>query len=353
MMTIVIVDDQPVNVKILKQCVSKLTDCTEVSFTSSAEALTWCQHNDLDLLLTDYMMPAPNGTELIRQFRKLSGKEEIPIVMITGESQREVRYEALELGANDFLSKPIDTVEFVARVKNMLALRRSQKKLANHAAWLSEEVRKATASIITRERESIVRLSKAAEYRDPETGSHIVRMAHYCKQVASQIGLPIEEQDLLLAAAPMHDVGKVGIPDAILLKPARLTPDEMFIMRQHTTIGYEILRDSPSRLHQTAAEIAMTHHERFDGTGYPNRIKGQAIPLFGRIVALCDVFDALTSVRPYKKAWSVKDAVAYISDESGKHFDPQLVGSFNACLSTILEIKEYFNEADGTFLPEG
>ncbi len=217
----------------------------------------------------------------------------------------------------------------------MLALNKSHK-------YLASEVRKATAKLVEQERETIFCLAKAAEYRDPETGAHILRMAHYSKHIARVLGLPEAQQDLLLQAAPMHDIGKVGTPDMILLKPGKLTPEEFAVMKQHATIGHAVLSANSSPLLQVAAEIAYTHHEKYDGNGYPRGLKGDDIPLFGRIVAVADVFDALTSERPYKKAWSVEDASSLIKEGAGSHFDPACVSAFFTDFASVLRIKDQF-----------
>lgn len=200
--------------------------------------------------------------------------------------------------------------------------------MSDHAAWLAEAVDKATAEVREREREIIVRLVRAAEFRDPETGSHIQRMAAYSRLIAERLGLPLAEQEIILAAAPMHDVGKLGTPDHILLKPGKLTPEEFEIMKEHARKGYEILADSNSRMLQVAAIIALSHHEKFDGSGYPGGLRGEDIPLYGRIVAVADVFDALTSARPYKPAWTLERAVEFMQDNRDKHFDPACLDAF-------------------------
>jgi len=265
-------------------------------------------------------------------------------LMITANDQKQIRYRALEVGATDFLTKPVDKMEFMARANNMLQLGASRKALADRAQWLAEEVRKATAEIVRRERETVVRLSKAAEYRDPETGAHILRMAHYSELIAKALGLPLAEQELLLEASPMHDIGKVGIADNILLKPGRLTPPEFEIMKQHAAFGYEILRGSSSRVLQAGAEIARDHHEKYDGSGYPRGLAGEEIPIFSRIVAVADVFDALTSERPYKKAWTLERAADHIKANSGAHFDPNCVDAFFSHWTDVLEIRERYKD---------
>ena len=343
---IVIIDDTEINLTLMSHLVQKLGDCEPLCFSESTMALEWCRLNDPDLIIVDYMMPAPDGLEFTQLFRALPGKADIPLLMVTANDHREVRYSALELGANDFLTKPIDKTELLSRVKNMLALRSSQKKLANHAEWLADEVRKATEEILVREREIVFRLSRAAEYRDPETGAHIMRMAHYSKHIAQNLGLSQADQDLLLEAAPMHDIGKVGIADGILLKPGKLFPEEFEIMKRHAQIGHDILAGSASYTLQTGAEIALTHHEKFDGTGYPNGLSGEGIPFFGRIVAVADVFDALTSERPYKPAWDLERATALVREGTGSHFDPGCVEAFFMHWENILEIRARFQDEE-------
>ncbi len=343
-MNVVIIDDNQINVTLLTHLIKKVEHCIPFGFTVSAEGLSWCEENEPDLIVIDYMMPAPDGMEFIERFRKIQEKKDIPILMITANHETSVRYQALELGATDFLTKPVDRVEFIARAKNMLALRKSQKALANRAEWLASEVRKATATILQRERETLWRLSKTAEYRDPETGAHILRMAHYSRHIAVNLGLSRQEQDWVFEAAPMHDIGKVGIPDDILLKPGKLTDEEFDIMKGHPLIGYEILKDSSSPVLQIAAEIAASHHEKFDGSGYPHGKKGEEIIIYGRIVAVADVFDALTSERPYKKAWEWSRAMELISSSAGTHFDPACVNAFFQNWQVVEDIYRRFSD---------
>jgi putative two-component system response regulator len=339
-MKVLIIDDAQLNVTLVTHLVSKMSDCEPVSFTDPVAALEWCVANEPDLVVVDYMMPQLNGLELTQRFR--ARYPEIPVLMVTANHETELRHKALQMGVTDFLNKPLDNTEFLARAKNMLALRTSHKKLSDHAAWLAEEVRKATAQIVAQERETIFCLAKAAEYRDPETGAHIIRMAHYSKHIARMLGLSEHQQELLLDAAPMHDIGKVAISDMILLKPGKLTEAEFSIMKQHAEIGYEVLNASSSPLLKIAAEIAHTHHEKFDGTGYPRGLKGNDIPLFGRIVAVADVFDALTSERPYKKAWSIEHATTMLRDGAGKHFDSICVEALFANFDAVMAIKSEF-----------
>ncbi|MDO8925611.1 MAG: response regulator [Sideroxyarcus sp.] len=339
-MKVVIIDDAQLNVTLLQHLVRKLPDCEPVCFTDPVAGLAWCLANDPDLVIVDYMMPQMSGIELVESFRKKDS--DVPVLMVTANHETELRHRALQIGVTDFLNKPLDDIEFLARAKNMLALRQSHKQLADRASWLAEEVRKATAQIVAREQETIFCLARAAEYRDPETGAHILRMAHYSRHIALHLGLSTEQQDLLLEAAPMHDIGKVGTPDLILLKPGKLTEQEFSIMKQHAVIGYEVLNASNSSLLKVAAEIAHTHHEKFDGSGYPRGLKSTDIPLFGRIVAVADVFDALTSDRPYKKAWSNEQASQLLREGAGTHFDPACVDAFFADFEEVLKIKSRF-----------
>jgi response regulator RpfG family c-di-GMP phosphodiesterase len=347
----VLIDDSTVNVTLLRVLARQVPDCETVEFTDPHVALQWCQSNDHDLVVLDYMMPGLDGLALIKALRQSPRSTEVPILMLTASHDDEVRYEALSRGANDFLTKPVDRIEFLARVRNLLALRRAQRDLAEKAERLQAEVERATKEVIERENDTIFRLSRAAEYRDPETGAHVLRMAHYSKLIAQRLGLPEVFQDLLFHSAPMHDIGKVGTPDNILLKPGKLTDDEMVIMRQHAEIGHEILRDSPSPVLQMAAIIALSHHERFDGSGYPQGLVGHDIPLAGRIVAVADVFDALTSERPYKRAWPVEEAVKYMRDQAEKHFDPSCVDVFFSDLNEVLRIRQTFSDEPQDLIP--
>lgn len=345
-MNVVIVDDTQINVTLMQALINRIEGCKPLGFTDSEAGLQWCIDGNPDLVIVDYMMPAPDGIEFIQRLRAVPTKAEVPILMVTADHEKEVRYRALETGANDFLTKPIDRIEFTSRVKNMLAIRRSHLALTDRAAWLAEEVANATAEIREREREAVFRLARAAEFRDPETGAHIQRMAHYSRLIAAGIGLGAAQQELILEAAPMHDVGKLGTPDAILLKPGKLSPEEFTVMKQHATIGWEILRDSSAPTLRTAAEIAYTHHEKFDGSGYPRGLKGEDIPLFGRIVAVADVFDALTSARPYKPAWEFDRAWEFIRANSGLHFDPRCAEAFLARREEVVAIRAQFRDPD-------
>lgn len=343
-MQIIIVDDNPLNLRLMEGLVRKVGEFTTLTFQDPQQGMDWCATNEPDLLIVDYMMPGLDGLEFIRRFREREGFADIPVLMITADHERQTRYDALGNGANDFLTKPIDNAEFRARVNNMLKLRGSQKRLANYAADLERDVAKATADILDREREMIMRLARAAEFRDPETGAHIQRMSHYSRLIAAQLGLSQEEQETILRAAPMHDVGKIAIPDHILLKPGRLDEEELVIMKRHAQYGYEILRGSASALLDVAATIARSHHEKYDGSGYPQGLRGEDIPLHGRIVAVADVFDALTTERPYKAAWELERALGFLRDGMGSHFDPKCVQAFLDRLDDVLAIREQYQD---------
>ncbi len=344
MHTVLIIDDSEINLTLIKALVLKLGDCDPVLFDNPVKAFEWCKANVPDLVIVDYMMPDMDGLQFIAAFRALHGRNEIPVLMITANDQKDVRYEALMGGANDFLNKPIDRAEFSARSRNMLSLRTGQKYLADRASHLEAEVAARTADIRDREKELIFRISRAAEFRDPETGAHIQRMAYYSQVVARNLGLDGKQQRLILEAAPMHDVGKIGIPDYILLKPGKLTHDEFEIMKGHARLGHELLAGSSSETISAGAEIAISHHEKYDGSGYPHQLAGKSIPLFGRIVAVADVFDALTSERPYKKAWSLEDAVVFLEEGRGKHFDPMCVEAFLAGWDDVIKIRQRFQD---------
>lgn len=344
MNTVLIIDDSDINLTLIRALVLKLGECDTILFDNPLKALEWCRSNVPDLVIVDYMMPDMDGLKFISAFRALHGRNEIPVLMITANDQKDVRYEALMGGANDFLNKPIDRAEFSARTRNMLSLRTGQKFLADRAQHLESLIEERTAEIRDREKELIYRMSRAAEFRDPETGAHIQRMAHYSQVIARGLDLEPGKQKLILEAAPMHDVGKIGIPDYILLKPGKLTPEEMEVMKGHARLGFELLQGSGSEILRAGAEIAISHHEKYDGTGYPKKLKGTEIPLYGRIVAVADVFDALTSERPYKKAWSLEDAVRFLEEGRGTHFDPMCIEAFLAGWDDVIKIRQRYQD---------
>lgn len=345
-MEVVIVDDNPVNLMVFSGLVERDPGNRALTFADAREGLEYSRASDPDLYVVDYMMPGMDGIEFVERVRALpgAGRVEVPIVMVTANDDRSVRQKALEVGATDFLNKPVEPEEFLLRVRNMLKLREAYCRISSRAESLAAEVERATAQVKANERDTLYALARAAEYRDPETGAHILRMAHHACLIGERIGLSAGECDCLLQAAPLHDLGKIGTPDQILLKPGALTHEERAVMQQHTTIGWQILRSHVSPILQAGAEIAHSHHEKFDGSGYPLGLSGETIPLRGRIVAVADVLDALTSVRPYKRAWPVDRAREYLLAGSGGHFDPRCVDAIIARWPDALEVMQRFRD---------
>jgi putative two-component system response regulator len=343
-MNVLIVDDNLLNLNLFSHMLSMVDTAVPMPMADPAAALAWCGDHVPDLVLVDYMMPEIDGLEFLRRFRALPGMVEVPVIMVTADTEISVRHEALRLSANDFLTKPVNHTELNVRVGNLLALRRAQLQLGERADWLAQAVQKATIDIAAREREAIIRLSRAAEFRDAETGSHLLRMAAYARLVAKHLGLEQSECDLICEAAPMHDIGKVGIPDSVLLKPGPLDALEMAVMRTHPKIGADILAGSESPLLRAGAVIAISHHERYDGGGYPYGLAGEDIPLYGRIVAVADVFDALTSARPYKIGWELPRAVAHLRAGAGSHFDPRCVEALLCDMAAVLAIQQRYHD---------
>jgi response regulator RpfG family c-di-GMP phosphodiesterase len=336
-MKVLSIDDNTNNLMMV-EFFAKSLDLLVDSYSNPVEAIMAAEIKAYDIVLVDYMMPSMNGIEFIKAFRQIDTVS--PIIMITALGDDiDVQLRALEVGATDFMSKPINSAVFKGRVSNLLKLKKAHLLVEQKAEGLQEEVGKATKEIREREFETLKVLGKTAEYKDPETGMHIQRVAEYSRILAKGYGLSQQMQDLLYYACPFHDIGKVGIPDEILLKADSLNEEEWQLMKRHPLIGFEILKNTDSEFLRAGGIIAFSHHERFDGTGYPKGLSGMAIPTLGRIVAVADVFDALTTKRPYKEAWSFDDGVAYIIAEKGKHFEPALVDVF---ITNINEIKHAF-----------
>lgn len=340
MSTILIIDDQLTSRQILKQLVSTIEqNLVAQDFANPLEALAWTVKNPVDLVLVDYKMPEMNGVEFIRRFRMNPASAHVPVIMVTSIEDRNVRYEALNVGATDFLMKPVDHHECRARCRNLLTQHQQYKIISDRSRWLERRVAEATSEIRMRERETLLRLARAGEYRDEETGNHIIRMAKYSRIIAEELGLSRDDAEVIEMAAPMHDIGKIGIRDEILLKPGKLTPEEFEIMKTHTIIGHDILKDSPSKFLQMGGIIALGHHEKFDGSGYPFGKKREEIPIEARIVAVADVFDALVSERPYKNAWSTHAALEYMESHRGRHFDPVVLDAFKVQIDAVAKIQ--------------
>lgn len=334
--TILVVDDVPENIASL---VSILGDDYRVTFaTNGLDALVAAQaHPQPDLILLDVLMPEMDGYEVCRHLKSDVRTLNIPVIFLTAQDDVNNEAEGLRVGSVDYLHKPCPPAIVLQRVKIHLALH-------NQNLMLETKVQERTRELEETQLEIIRRLGRAGEYRDNETGTHVVRMSMYCYRLALAAKVPKPQAELLHLAAPMHDIGKIGIPDKILLKPGKLTEDERTLMQRHTLIGAEIIGTHPSALLNLARNIALTHHERWDGKGYPNGLVAEAIPFEGRIAAICDVFDALTSERPYKSAWSFDEATQYITSESGKAFDPNLATLFVDQIAGCTEIRRLYDD---------
>ena len=334
--TILVVDDLPENI-------SNMADILQPDYrvtfaTSGLRALEMARESPQpSLILLDLVMPDIDGYETCRRLKADLRTADIPIIFVTAQGDVQHEEIGLSIGAVDYLHKPCHPAIVLQRVRIHLELR-------NQNLALEARVRERTHALEETRVEIIRRLGRAGEYRDNETGMHVVRMSKYCQRLALAAGISEAQAELLLLASPMHDIGKIGIPDAILLKPGKFDEHERKVMQQHTTIGAEIIGDHQSNLLRLARQIALTHHERWDGTGYPNGIAGEAIPIEGRIAAICDVFDALVSTRPYKRAWRVEDALGFIANESATSFDPGLVRIFLAISPEILEIGKFYQD---------
>lgn len=333
--TILVVDDTPENIDVL---VGILGEDYQVRAARGGEqALKLARKAPPDLILLDIMMPDVDGFEVCRRLKEDFTTRHIPIIFVTAKIEMKDELAGLDLGAVDYITKPVSPPIVLARVRTHLALYDQNREL-------ERQVRARTAELHDTRLKVIQRLGRAAEYKDNETGTHVIRMSHYSKILGLAAGMSEAEADILMDAAPMHDIGKIGIPDHILRKRGRLDDDEWQVMRTHPEIGGEIIGTDDSELLAMARVIALTHHEKWNGSGYPGGLEGEAIPRVSRIVAIADVFDALTSPRPYKQAWSIDDAVALLREEAGVHFDPQLVPLFIEHLPEVLDIKERFAE---------
>ncbi len=336
---VLVVDDSPDNIDLLSEI---LRDEYRIRVATSGEKALKIVYSDEppDLILLDIMMPGISGLEICRRLKANPDRRRIPIIFVTAMTSPEDERRGLETGAVDYITKPISPPIVKARVRTHLAL-------YDQARELARMVQQRTQELLTTRQQIIRRLGRAAEFKDNETGNHVLRMSHYARLIALAHGLGEESADIILSTAPMHDIGKIGIPDAILLKPGKLDAAEWEVMYQHPIMGAEIIGKHDNELLETARIIALTHHEKWDGTGYPQGLKGDAIPLEGRIVAIADVFDALLSVRPYKPALSLETALQYIDEQSGHHFDPALVEAFRQALPEILRIKEIYADENG------
>jgi putative two-component system response regulator len=336
---ILLVDDQIINIKLLEK-ILRLAGFTSIfSTTNAREVKKLYFDNEIDLVLLDIRMPDMDGFEVMAQLQAENENDYLPILVVTAELTSQTRERSLSSGAKDFITKPFDQSEVIQRIRNMLEVRLLHKTIRMQNETLEQQVRQRTEQLEQSQLEIIKRLGRAAEYKDNETGNHILRMSHFAHMLAKAAGLNQEQADNILLAAPMHDIGKIGIPDSILLKPGKLDDEEWEVMKTHVNIGADLLDGTDVPLLVMARNIALSHHEKWDGSGYPQGLAGESIPIEGRICAICDVFDALTSVRPYKKAWPIEEAMAFLQQQKGQHFDPDLVELFEQILNDVLSYR--------------
>lgn len=345
-MLVAVIDDNAVNLKVYVNVISHIPGIQTKTFQSSAEGLAWCKDTEPDLLVLDYHMPPPDGITFIKEYRKLRPAAQTPIVMITGEQDREVRRQALDVGASDFVSKPADPVEFLARVRNLLGAVESRRQLERQSAVATDQGAQALHAATMHEAEAANVLMRAVGYRENRSGMEHVRIGQYAALLARLVGRTLEEQRLLLTAAPLHDVGKAGIPDSVLLKPGALTPPEWAVVRRHPELGYAILASGSATIFKVGAEIALGHHERWDGEGYPSGIAGEQIPLAARIVAVADAFEAMLAERPWRHALPFNKAFEELHTRAGIFYDPAVVAAATSHREEMLAIASQF--ADGT-----
>ncbi len=335
--TILIVDDEPANIKALAGVLQ--ADYRILAAINGQEALNliFDRASELSLILMDVLMPGLSGYDVMARLRSYPETKGLPVIFITAQTNPDEEAKGLDMGAVDYIGKPFHPVIVKARV-------RTQIELKKHKDNLDDLVADRTQELVRTRKEIVLRLAKAAETRDNETGMHIIRLSHLCAMLGRASGMTSSQVETLSTASLMHDIGKIGIPDNILLKPGRHTPEERKVMETHTTLGGEILAESDNELLIMGREIAMAHHERWDGTGYPRGLKGEEIPIEGRITSVCDVFDALTSERPYKKAWTKREACTFLQENKGTMFEPQLVDLFLENLDQVSQIAEKFKD---------
>lgn len=343
---IMVCDDSITNVVILKNLIETDIGRAVDSVTDPRQVMRHLEEGEIDLLLLYFEMPHLNGLEVMALVRERYSANELPIIIITGSDNIELRNQMLSGGANDYINKPIDPIEVVLRINNLLSVSESYKLQRRLNDELERRVVERTAELNRFTENLINRLSMAGELRDNETGQHVVRVGKYSRILAEGIGLPSELVNMIERTAPMHDIGKIGIPDSILHKRGELNDEEREIMNGHTLYGEQLLGDDTSMLIQMAQSIAVSHHEKWDGSGYCKGLSGESIPIEGRITAIADVFDALTSERPYKRAWPIEDVMSYISDESEKSFDPALVEVFTQNIEQFIAVqRQYADQA--------
>lgn len=365
---IMVVDDEPINIKVVRKFLQaagfqNLHDCSD-----PLKAFDLIVKNQPDVLILDIMMPGISGLQILARLRESDSTRRLPVIVLTASDDRDTRVKALNYGASDFLAKPVDPLELTPRVRNVIELKRFYDHLQNYNRDLEAAVRLKTAELEMSRREVLMCLARAAEFRDDDTGQHVLRVGRYASIIARGLDLTDDYVDMIEQAAQLHDVGKIGIPDSILQKPGKLTPEERQQIERHSgygkkilqslsrhddgngfahsRIGGKILESSHSPLLQMAYRIALTHHERWDGTGYPIGLAGEDIPLEGRITAVADVFDALSSERPYKKPFPIDECFRILTEGRGSHFDPQVIDAFFSHRAEVLQVQMDFLDVD-------
>ncbi len=358
---IMIVDDEPINIRVVRKYLESSGYRNFVTTSDATEVVGLVQQEKPDVVVLDIRMPEVSGLEILEELRAFRLRVETPILILTAVTDRETKSRALELGATDFLAKPVEQHDLIPRVRNALVVKAHHDHLRADAELLAREIRDRTSELTRTRLEVIHCLARAAEYRDNDTGKHIIRVGRYVGITARKLQIDEDTVELMEHASPLHDVGKIGIPDSILLKPGKLAPEEFAIMqthcmlgkkvfetlsdderdvfRRHTDIGARIMRGTRSPLLAMASRIAITHHEKWDGTGYPLALAGEDIPIEGRITAVADVFDALSSRRPYKAAFPLEKCLAIMEEERGKHFDPTVLDAFLECKDAIVNVQ--------------
>ncbi len=342
---ILIVDDVASNVRLLEVMLKAAGYKNFKSLTDPREIASLFDTFNPDIILLDLQMPYMDGFQVMEQLKKINPADSyLPILVLTAQTDQETRLKALNSGAKDFLGKPLENLEVLSRIRNMLEVRLLHNEIRDQNQVLEEKVRERTKELLASQQEIISRLAHAVERRDFETGQHITRISNFCFSLAKSVGFSDEECALIRQASPLHDIGKIGIPDRILLKPDKLTFNEFEVIKTHTTIGADLLAGGRYPVMQMAQTIALTHHEKWDGSGYPQHLKGEEIPLTGRIISICDVFDALTTERIYKKAWPIQVALTEIKAQKNRHFDPNLVDIFEKIFPEIMEKYREFSD---------